>query len=78
MQKGNNAARTAHITLNVINLALFASQVPSGLEIVGKVRSLLSVMAATSSVVVCAVADGHVGLRGGKGAAVPTETVSGR
>mmetsp|Transcript_3658 Transcript_3658/g.6225 ORF Transcript_3658/g.6225 Transcript_3658/m.6225 type:complete len:291 (+) Transcript_3658:98-970(+) len=37
MQKGNNAARNAHITLNSINLALFATQVPTGLEIVGKV-----------------------------------------
>jgi len=37
MQKGNDAARTAHISLNVLNLALFTWQVPTGLEIVGKV-----------------------------------------
>lgn len=36
-QKGNDAARTAHISLNVLNLALFTWQVPTGLEIVGKV-----------------------------------------
>lgn len=38
MQKGNETARSAHIALNVANLLLFASQVPTGLEIVGKVR----------------------------------------
>lgn len=37
MQKGNTAARNAHITLNCINLGLFAWQVPTGIEIVGKV-----------------------------------------
>lgn len=37
MQKGNDTARTAHIALNAANLALFAWQVPTGLEIVGKV-----------------------------------------
>ncbi|KAF8071223.1 hypothetical protein HT031_001306 [Scenedesmus sp. PABB004] len=37
MQKGNDNARSAHIALNVLNLALFAWQVPTGLEIVGKV-----------------------------------------
>lgn len=37
MQKGNDNARSAHIALNAINLALFAWQVPTGLEIVGKV-----------------------------------------
>lgn len=37
MQKGNEAARNAHITLNVINLCLFAWQVPTGIDIVLKV-----------------------------------------
>ena len=37
MQKGNDGARNAHIALNGINVALFAWQVPTGLEIVGKV-----------------------------------------
>lgn len=37
MQKGNDNARSAHIALNCVNLLLFASQVPTGLEIVGKV-----------------------------------------
>lgn len=37
MQKGNEGARNAHIALNALNLALFAWQVPTGLEIVGKV-----------------------------------------
>jgi hypothetical protein len=37
MQKGNDTARSAHIALNAVNLALFAWQVPTGLEIVGKV-----------------------------------------
>jgi hypothetical protein len=37
MQKGNNSARQAHIALNAVNVALFAWQVPTGLEIVGKV-----------------------------------------
>ncbi|GBF91379.1 hypothetical protein Rsub_04119 [Raphidocelis subcapitata] len=37
MQKGNDSARSAHIALNAVNLALFAWQVPTGLEIVGKV-----------------------------------------
>lgn len=37
MQKGNEGARSAHIALNAVNLALFAWQVPTGLEIVGKV-----------------------------------------
>jgi len=37
MQKGNDTARSAHIGLNALNLALFAWQVPTGLEIVGKV-----------------------------------------
>jgi hypothetical protein len=37
MQKGNENARNLHIALNAVNLALFAWQVPTGLEIVGKV-----------------------------------------
>eukprot|EP00775_Hariotina_reticulata_P003627 gene3627-3889_t len=37
MQKGNDTARNTHIALNALNLALFAWQVPTGLEIVGKV-----------------------------------------
>ena len=37
MQKGNDTARSLHITLNCVNLALFAWQVPTGLEIVAKV-----------------------------------------
>jgi hypothetical protein len=37
MQKGNEAARNAHISLNVINLCLFAWQVPTGIDIVLKV-----------------------------------------
>uniref|UniRef100_A0A7S0MZY1 DUF4079 domain-containing protein n=1 Tax=Pyramimonas obovata TaxID=1411642 RepID=A0A7S0MZY1_9CHLO len=37
MQKGNTAARNAHIALNCVNLGLFAWQVPTGIEIVGKV-----------------------------------------
>eukprot|EP00873_Tetraselmis_striata_P038757 jgi/Tetstr1/459021/TSEL_004489.t1 len=37
MQKGNNTARSAHIALNTINLALFAWQLPTGWEIVLKV-----------------------------------------
>lgn len=42
MQKGNNTARNAHIVLNSINFALFAWQVPTGLEIVGKVFEFTS------------------------------------
>ncbi|GAB4815183.1 hypothetical protein N2152v2_002229 [Parachlorella kessleri] len=41
MQKGNDNARTAHIALNTVNLLLFASQIPTGLEIVGKASELL-------------------------------------
>eukprot|EP01025_Chloroclados_australasicus_P033013 TRINITY_DN33538_c0_g1_i1.p1 TRINITY_DN33538_c0_g1~~TRINITY_DN33538_c0_g1_i1.p1 ORF type:complete len:268 (+),score=28.42 TRINITY_DN33538_c0_g1_i1:23-805(+) len=37
MQKGNETARSVHIGLNALNLALFAWQIPTGLEIVGKV-----------------------------------------
>lgn len=42
MQKGNDNARTAHIALNTVNLLLFASQIPTGLEIVGKVFQFTS------------------------------------
>jgi hypothetical protein len=37
MTKGNEVARSLHITFNLINVALFAWQIPTGLEIVGKV-----------------------------------------
>lgn len=37
MQKGNENARTAHIALNALNVLLFASQIPTGFEIIGKV-----------------------------------------
>jgi Protein of unknown function (DUF4079) len=37
MQKGNNTARSAHIALNALNVGLFVWQIPTGLEIVGKV-----------------------------------------
>merc|ERR1712113_146032 len=37
MQKGNETARSAHIALNAVNVLLFLWQVPTGLEIVGKV-----------------------------------------
>ena len=40
MQKGNNAARNTHIALNAFNVALFTWQIPTGLEIVGKVFQL--------------------------------------
>ena len=42
MQKGNQTARNAHIALNAVNFALFAWQVPTGLEIVGKVFEFTS------------------------------------
>ena len=42
MQKGNEAARTAHIVLNAANVLLFVSQIPTGLEIVGKVFEFTS------------------------------------
>ncbi|GLC37746.1 hypothetical protein PLESTB_001472600 [Pleodorina starrii] len=42
MQKGDQNARNAHIALNAANLALFAWQVPTGLEIVGKVFQFTS------------------------------------
>jgi hypothetical protein len=37
MQKGNEVSRSLHITFNCINIALFAWQIPTGLEIVAKV-----------------------------------------
>lgn len=37
MQKGDDTARSLHIGLNSLNVVLFLSQVPTGLEIVGKV-----------------------------------------
>jgi hypothetical protein len=37
MQKGNETARSAHIAMNAVNVALFAWQIPTGLEIVAKV-----------------------------------------
>lgn len=37
MQKGNETARSLHIAFNTLNILLFAWQIPTGLEIVGKV-----------------------------------------
>jgi hypothetical protein len=37
MQKGDNNARTLHIGINTAILGLFAWQIPTGLEITGKV-----------------------------------------
>jgi hypothetical protein len=37
MQKGDNNARSAHIALNALNVALFAWQIPTGWDIVQKV-----------------------------------------
>lgn len=37
MQKGNETARSLHIALNALNVLLFIWQIPTGLEIVGKV-----------------------------------------
>ena len=37
MQKGNEVARVSHIALNVVNIALFAWQIPTGIEILFKV-----------------------------------------
>jgi len=37
MEKGDDKARTAHIGLNVVNLGLFAWQLPTGFEIAQKV-----------------------------------------
>lgn len=42
MAKGNDNARTAHIAMNLTNLGLFLWQVPTGLEIVGKVLQFTS------------------------------------
>ena len=42
MQKGNNTARNVHIALNAVNVALFTWQIPTGLEIVGKVFQFTS------------------------------------
>ncbi|CAI5518948.1 unnamed protein product [Closterium sp. Naga37s-1] len=42
MQKGNPVARKAHVALNMLNLALFVWQIPTGLEIVGKVFEFTS------------------------------------
>ena len=41
-QKGNENARSAHIALNTINVALFAWQIPTGLDIVYKVFEFTS------------------------------------
>ncbi len=38
MAKGNDAARNAHITFNALNVGLFLWQVPTGIEILQKVR----------------------------------------
>jgi hypothetical protein len=37
MQKGDETARNLHIALSTISVLLFIWQVPTGLEIVGKV-----------------------------------------
>lgn len=42
MQKGDENARVAHIAMNVVNMGLFLWQVPTGLEIVGKVFQFTS------------------------------------
>ena len=42
MQRGNDKARSAHIALNAVNVALFTWQIPTGLEIVGKVLQFTS------------------------------------
>ena len=42
MEKGNQKARDLHIALNCINVALFTWQIPTGLEIVGKVFQFTS------------------------------------
>ena len=48
MSRGNEAARTAHITLNSLNLLLFAWQVcigiPSPKQVFGNVTTLLLIM----------------------------------
>lgn len=40
MQKGNETSRSLHIGLNACNVLLFASQIPTGFEIVQKVLEL--------------------------------------
>ncbi|KAL3693063.1 hypothetical protein R1sor_006714 [Riccia sorocarpa] len=42
MQKGDETARSLHIGLNALNVILFLWQVPTGLEIVGKVFEFTS------------------------------------
>lgn len=42
MQKGNEGARIGHIVLNTLNVLLFLWQIPTGLEIVGKVFQFTS------------------------------------
>jgi hypothetical protein len=42
MEKGNQKARDLHIALNCLNVALFTWQIPTGLEIVGKVFQFTS------------------------------------
>jgi len=42
MQKGNEAARAAHIALNTVNIALFAWQVVTGFDIMVKVWGFTS------------------------------------
>lgn len=42
MQRGNDKARQAHIALNAVNVLLFTWQIPTGLEIVGKVFQFTS------------------------------------
>ena len=42
MHRGNNKARNVHIALNAVNVALFTWQIPTGLEIVGKVFQFTS------------------------------------
>jgi hypothetical protein len=37
MQKGDETTRNLHIALSTINVLLFIWQIPTGLEIVGKV-----------------------------------------
>ena len=37
MQKGNDTARSLHIALATVNVGLFVWQIPTGLDIVGKV-----------------------------------------
>ena len=44
MQKGNDVARTLHITLNCINIGLFAWQVSNALSGTGRLRFLSSTL----------------------------------